>query len=67
MYVIHVPLHVAILHYAGAWLRARAEVAPIATDVLWTLAVGVISFALALVSFALIERPALRLRKRWAA
>jgi len=66
MYVIHVPLHVAILHYAGDWLHARAAVAPIATDVLWVLAVGVITFALALVTFALIERPALRLRQRWA-
>jgi len=67
MYVIHVPLHVAILHYAGTWLHARAAVAPIATDVLWTLAVGAISFVLALVSFAVIEGPALRLRQRWAA
>jgi peptidoglycan/LPS O-acetylase OafA/YrhL len=66
MYVFHPPLHVAILYYAGPWLHARSAEHPIITDMVWTLAIAVISFGLALLSWALIEGPALRLKERWA-
>jgi peptidoglycan/LPS O-acetylase OafA/YrhL len=66
MYVVHAPLHVVILAYAGSWLHARSAIDPITTDVLWTGAIAVASYLLALVSYALIEGPFLRLKDRWA-
>jgi peptidoglycan/LPS O-acetylase OafA/YrhL len=66
MYVFHAPLHVAILYVAGTWLRAQSADHGVLTDLAWTASIAVISFVLALVSYALIEGPALRLKERWA-
>jgi peptidoglycan/LPS O-acetylase OafA/YrhL len=65
MYVFHVPLNVALLYYLRPWLHDHAGAHPIALDLAWTTSIAIGSFVLALVSYALIEKPALALRRRW--
>jgi peptidoglycan/LPS O-acetylase OafA/YrhL len=66
MYVFHLPIRYAIQYYANDWLAARSVEHPIATDILWVTAIAIISFIAAAISYALIERPFLRLKDRWA-
>jgi len=66
MYLFHLPLRFIIEAHAGGWLAAGAARAPVASDVVWVLAIAAISFALAALSYVAIERPFLALKDRWA-
>jgi peptidoglycan/LPS O-acetylase OafA/YrhL len=66
IYVFHVPVKFILVEYATAHFARFADIHPLMDDVLFTASVGLISFALAVISFVLIERPFLRLKDRLA-
>jgi peptidoglycan/LPS O-acetylase OafA/YrhL len=66
IYVVHVPVKVAVLAALGGGSRWQSGHNPIVVDLIFTAATTVISVGLALVSWRLIERPFLLLKDRLA-
>ncbi len=66
MYVFHLPLRFAVMHYDSADILAASSAHPLPVDVACIVAVAVGSFVLAAISFVVLERPFLRLKDRWA-
>lgn len=66
IYVIHPPLKVAVWTWQKARLEAWSADRPVTVDALFILTIAVSSIVLALVSWAAIEQPFLRLKERLA-
>jgi peptidoglycan/LPS O-acetylase OafA/YrhL len=66
MYVLHLPLRWTVEHYAKDLLASALARHPIPTAVAWFGLITVLSFAVAAVSFAVLESPFLKLKDRWA-
>jgi peptidoglycan/LPS O-acetylase OafA/YrhL len=66
IYIFHVPVKFIVDRYAHDRFARFSDIHPLMDDVLFTASVGLISFALAALSFYLIEQPFLRLKDRLA-
>ena len=65
-YLIHLPLKHVGLQLLGARMVVWSASSPLMTDVAFVTAVSTASFVFAIASYALIEKPALSLKDRWA-
>lgn len=64
MYIVHVPVKYVLVHYATAHAIHMGMAHSIVADMAFIALVGVISFAIAALTFVAIERPILRFKRR---
>jgi len=67
IYVVHMPIKVAVMTLLGEALRQQIARTPLAVDVVFVAAGGAASVAVALATWRFIERPFLALKDRIAA
>src|SRR6185295_15190154 len=65
-YVFHPLIKVTVLHFARPALVARGALTTWYVDAVFVVACGAAAFALARLSYAVLEGPLLRLKDRWA-
>ena len=66
IYLVHPPLKHLAHHLLHAQLDVRMAAHPIATDAAFIVAISAAAIAIALATWAVIERPALSLKERFA-
>jgi peptidoglycan/LPS O-acetylase OafA/YrhL len=65
MYLFHAPLRQALMQLVLPKLSRGGEVS-LALDLVWVVGIALLTFVLAALSYALVERPILKLKDRWA-
>ncbi len=65
-YVFHLPIKVAAMHFLNPWMTAHGTHEHATLDMVFVGANIAVSFGLAVLSYAILERPLMRLKDRWA-
>lgn len=66
IYVIHLPVKVALVAWQKPFIEAAQAARPVVVDLAFEAVVGAVSIGLALLSWVALERPLLRLKDRFA-